>query len=145
MKLTYRPDLANQNRPKMCPDGFCGGCLCQCGPSHAAIKYPNTITAPANVPCAPGDSYGPCNPYSNFVDIRGGRKGVKWRQTCDEFPFGKLVLVVKQLLGISNAYMGASSSKVSPGRRGHVSLHPRVAELVPGVYAQGAAARRRSR
>jgi hypothetical protein len=28
MKLTYRPDLANQNRPKMCPDGFCARWLC---------------------------------------------------------------------------------------------------------------------
>ena len=51
------------------------------------------MTAPANVPCAPGDSSGPCNPYSHFVDIPGGRKGVKWRQTCDEFPFGELGLV----------------------------------------------------
>lgn len=98
MKLTYRPDLANQNRPKMCPDGFCGECLGQC-PSHVAIKYQikrgstNAMTAPANVPCAPGDSSGPCNPYSHFVDIPGGRKGVKWRQTCDEFPFGELGLV----------------------------------------------------
>ncbi|KAH6847088.1 hypothetical protein B0I37DRAFT_430319 [Chaetomium sp. MPI-CAGE-AT-0009] len=68
MRLTYRPDLAKTNRPKMCPDGFC---------------------APANVPCAPGDSSGPCNPYDHFVDIPAGRKGVKWRQTCDEFPFAR--------------------------------------------------------
>ncbi|KAK3291892.1 uncharacterized protein B0H64DRAFT_435636 [Chaetomium fimeti] len=68
MKLTYRPDLFSTNRPKMCPDGFCDE---------------------ANVPCPPGDSSGPCNPYAHFVDIPSGRAGVKWTQTCDEFPFAR--------------------------------------------------------
>ncbi|KAL2194690.1 hypothetical protein P885DRAFT_80000 [Corynascus similis CBS 632.67] len=47
----------------------------------------NQYQSSENGPCPPNDPTEACNPYANFVNIPGSRKGTKWRQSCDEFPF----------------------------------------------------------
>jgi hypothetical protein len=43
-----------------------------------------------NLECAdPLDTSGKCHPYANIMDIPTGDDGIKWRMSCDEFPFGK--------------------------------------------------------